>query len=841
LTRSSHPVFAVITGGGTSGHVIPALAIAELLQDAGVEISQMHFVGSVDGVETTLVPPTGLAMSLLSVQGFVRRFSPAMVAKNLRTLRRLLVATKQAEILLEGLSPKVVVSVGGYASVPATRAANRLGIPVVAVSYDSQPGRATKMQSRRAATTAVAYLPSRLKNAVLTGAPVRRVLRNLDLSQSRDEARKKLGLPSGRRVICVTGGSLGSARLNAVAREIVQANQHRDDLCVIHLTGKRYLDADIPQLETNAKIVYRRLDTTTAMQDVYSATDLLVARAGASTIAEIATIGIASVIVPWSQAAEDHQTMNAVWLGDRSAAIVIDERANSTTEIAEKVVAVIDDRTLLESLAKAAHQAGVQHRNTTLAFEIIRASGSAMPVDLSKSRRIHVVGVGGPGMSAIATVLAEMKHSVSGSDIRQTDSIDRLRKVGVAINVPHRASVVDDCDFVTGSPAIPETNIEFQRARDGRIRLLSRAEILAAICSRATSIGVAGTHGKTTTSSMLTAILKTANLNPNYLIGGDVHQFGRGASWTGGSLFVVEADESDGTHSQLPLSGTILTNVDVDHLDHFKSVAAIEKSFERFVKNIRGPRVLCADDPVCARIAQICDATTYSIVDDSSADYQAGEIKFADGGATFDVSTRSGSMLRRLGRVHIAQRGLHNVSNAMAAIAMAMKLGVEFEDAASGLAKFGGVARRFDVRGKHDGVTFVDDYAHLPAEISAVLAGLGDGTDTWSRVVAVFQPNRFNRMAQISHLYADSFEQADLVVVTDIYSSGTSPIAGVTGQLVVDAIRAAHPDCNVVYQPQRGDLVEFLAGELKSGDICISMGCGDIESLPEEVIARRKR
>ncbi|MFM8003232.1 MAG: glutamate ligase domain-containing protein, partial [Actinomycetota bacterium] len=262
---------------------------------------------------------------------------------------------------------------------------------------------------------------------------------------------------------------------------------------------------------------------------------------------------------------------------------------------------------------------------------------------------------------------------------------------------------------------------------------------------------------------------------------------------------------------------------------------------ERFVQNIRGPRVLCADDPVCARIAQICDATTYSIADNSSADYLAGEIKFADGGATFDVSTRSGSMLRRLGRVHIAQRGLHNVSNAMAAIAMAMKLGVEFEDAASGLAKFGGVARRFDVRGVHDGVTFVDDYAHLPAEISAVLAGLGDGTDTWSRVVAVFQPNRFNRMAQISHLYADSFEQADLVVVTDIYSSGTTPIAGVTGQLVVDAIRAAHPDCNLVYQPQRGDLVEFLAGELKSGDICISMGCGDIESLPEEVIARRKR
>jgi len=169
-----------------------------------------------------------------------------------------------------------------------------------------------------------------------------------------------------------------------------------------------------------------------------------------------------------------------------------------------------------------------------------------------------------------------------------------------------------------------------------------------------------------------------------------------------------------------------------------------------------------------------------------------------------------------------------------------MQLGVDFKYAVAGLARFGGVVRRFDVRGNHDGVTFVDDYAHLPGEICAVLAGARDDTDAWSRVVAVFQPNRFNRMAEISHLYADSFEHADLVVITDIYSSGTAPIPGVTGRLVVDAIRRAHPDRSVVYQPRRDDLVEFLAGELKSGDICISMGCGDIDSLPEEIIARRK-
>jgi len=840
LTRSSHQVFAVITGGGTSGHVVPALAIAELLQDAGIEPSQIHFIGSVDGVETTLVPPTGLAMSLLSVRGLVRRVSPSMISKNLRTLRGLAAATKQAEILLDALSPKVVVSVGGYASVPATRAANRLGIPVVTVSYDSRPGLATRLQSRRATTTAVAYAPSKLKNAVLTGAPVRRVLRNLDLAQSRDVARQKLDLPSSRRVICVMGGSLGSARLNAVAREIVQTNQHRDDLCVIHLTGRRYVDADIPQLGSDARILYRRLDPTTAMQDVYSATDLLVARAGASTIAEIATIGIASVLVPWSDAAEDHQTTNAAWLGEKRAAIVIDERSASVADIARQIVAVIDDRALLESTAETAHKAGAQHRHTTLASEIFRASGREMPVDLSVSRRIHVVGVGGPGMSAIATVLAEMGHKVSGSDVRHTEVIERIRNFGVAVNVPHRASVVDDCDLVTGSPAIPAANIEYQRAGEKSIRLISRAGILSAICGRAKSIGVAGTHGKTTTSSMLTAILRTAGLNPNYLIGGDVREFGRGASWTGGDLFVVEADESDGTHSHLPLFGAVLTNVDVDHLDYFKSIAAIEKSFEAFVKNIHGPRVLCADDPVCARIAESSDSTTYSVAGDSNADYQAGEIKFAEGCATFVVSARSGSSLQRLGEVRIAQRGVHNVGNALAAIAMAMQLGVDFKYAVAGLARFGGVVRRFDVRGNHDGVTFVDDYAHLPGEICAVLAGARDDTDAWSRVVAVFQPNRFNRMAEISHLYADSFEHADLVVITDIYSSGTAPIPGVTGRLVVDAIRRAHPDRSVVYQPRRDDLVEFLAGELKSGDICISMGCGDIDSLPEEIIARRK-
>ncbi|MFM7495364.1 MAG: glycosyltransferase, partial [Acidimicrobiaceae bacterium] len=485
------------------------------------------------GIETTLVPPTGISMSLLTVQGFGRVLSFQALKRNIRTMQILRNAKRNAERILLSLRPAVVVSVGGYVSVPTTRAAKKLNIPVVTVSYDRQPGLATRLQARSAAAVAVAFLPSKFKNATLTGAPVRRVLRNLDLSSTRTDARSRLSIPNDRKVICVTGGSLGSAKLNSVARTLVEKNQNRGDICVIHLTGQRYIGDDLPILKSDAKIEYIRLESTVAMQDVYSASDLVVARAGASTVAEVSTIGIASVLVPWSGAAEDHQTANASWLGDLGGAQVIDEKSITNDEMANQIIALIDDRVKLQTLASTARTAGKQHRETTIAKLILNVVGQRelQLIDLRKPKRIHVVGVGGPGMSAIATVLAEMGHQVSGSDIRHSDAITRLEGLGIKVNIGHDPEVVLGCDFVTGSPAIAESNIEYQKARESDIRVLSRAATLASICKCATSIGVAGTHGKTTTSSMLTTILLKANKNPSYLIGGDVIAFKRGASW----------------------------------------------------------------------------------------------------------------------------------------------------------------------------------------------------------------------------------------------------------------------------------------------------------------------
>jgi len=455
------------------------------------------------------------------------------------------------------------------------------------------------------------------------------------------------------------------------------------------------------------------------------------------------------------------------------------------------------------------------------------------PLDLSTPQRLHVVGVGGPGMSAIAIVLAEMGHRVSGSDLRERPVLERVRAAGVEVHVGHDRRHVSGCTAVTASTAVPAKNVELAQAAKDNITVLTRAGMLSSICAQARSLAVAGTHGKTSTTSMLMLILAAAGFRPSFIIGGDVTDMGTGAQWTGGEWLVVEADESDGTHLELPLFGTILTNVEVDHLDFYGTEDAIVAGFDQYLGQISGPKVLCVDDPVCAELASRHGATTYGT--SPAAEFRAVDIHADNGTFAFTVE-RAGTTL---GTVDLPLRGLHNVRNALGALAMACSIGIDFDVAARALAKFGGVARRFDIRGIDGGATLVDDYAHLPAEIQAVLSAARSSGDGWRRIVAVFQPNRFNRMAIMSHAYRDAFVDADLVVITDIYASGTTPIPGVTGKLVVNAVLDAHPTTRLAWMPRRADLIDYVARELREGDVCISMGCGDIATLPDEVQHRR--
>jgi UDP-N-acetylmuramate--alanine ligase len=455
-----------------------------------------------------------------------------------------------------------------------------------------------------------------------------------------------------------------------------------------------------------------------------------------------------------------------------------------------------------------------------------------MTLDLSRPRSIHIVGIGGPGMSAIAIVLAQMGHRVTGSDLRETPFLPRLRALGVDVQIGHAVEHLDGVELVGVSTAIPSTNLEVAEAIRRDVAVLPRAALLAAICAQARAVAVAGTHGKTSTSSMLALILRHAGMNPSFLIGGELHDIGAGAAWNGPGLLVVEADESDGTFTELPLSGTILTNVDVDHLDHFGTVSALHDGFATYLRGAGEPVVVCADDEVALGLARSMDRPfiTYGTSDD--ADYRL-HLERAEGPRQwFDVFHHG----NRLGPVNLPVRGAHMARNATGALAMAMELGAPFAAASEALARYGGVARRFEVRGVANGITFVDDYAHLPGEIAAVLEAAATSGDEWRRVVAVFQPNRFSRMEVLSPAYADAFEFADVVVIANIYASGERPLPGVTGKLVVNAVLDAHPETQVVYLPKRTELASALAGHLRPGDVVISMGCGDIATLPDELL-----
>ncbi len=462
------------------------------------------------------------------------------------------------------------------------------------------------------------------------------------------------------------------------------------------------------------------------------------------------------------------------------------------------------------------------------------------PLDLSIAHRLHVVGVGGPGMSAVAIALAEMGHVVSGSDLREHPVLERVRAAGVEVHIGHDRSLVHGVDAVTASTAIPERNIELAEARAIGVTVLSRAGMLASICARARSLAVAGTHGKTTTTSMLMLILAEAGLRPSFVVGGDVTDVGTGAQWTHGDWMVVEADESDGTHLELPLHGTILTNVESDHLDHYGSFDGVVAAFDEYLGQIEGPKVICGDDPIGAALAARHGGLTYGL--DPSCLVRAVDVRADAGSFSFDLVRRNPdeSSSELLGTIVLPLRGIHNVVNATGAAAMALAVGVPFVAVAAALERFGGVARRFDIRGVDGDATFVDDYAHLPAEIDAVIRAARDSGDSWQRVIAVFQPNRYHRIAEMWPEYGSAFTQADLVVLTDIYASGTTPIPGVTGKLIVNAVTESDPDRRVVWLPRREDVISFLAGEVRSGDVCISMGCGDIATLPSEVLDVRR-
>jgi UDP-N-acetylmuramate--alanine ligase len=452
-------------------------------------------------------------------------------------------------------------------------------------------------------------------------------------------------------------------------------------------------------------------------------------------------------------------------------------------------------------------------------------------IDLSSPLRVHVIGVGGAAMSAIATILAAMGHDVSGSDLKESAGLERLRAAGVRIHVGHHADNLGDRrpDLVAVSTAIPERNPELAAARERGIDVATRADVLAAICATRRTAAVSGTHGKTTTSSMLALACVGGGLDPSFLVGGELNEIGGGVVWRDSDWFVVEADESDGTFVELPAEAVVVTNVEADHLDRWGSLDNIVAAFDRYLAQAAGPRVVCLDEPNAAALARAHGATTYGTHPD--ADWRIADAVPERVGVRFRL-VHGGE---DLGEVALPVPGLHNARNATAALACAHALGADLDGARATLGRYAGVARRFQFRGEAGGVTVVDDYAHNPGKVAAVLAAARAGG--WRRVVVVFQPQRYTRTATQWREFGPSFADADVVVLTEVYAANETPIPGVGGRLLVRSTLDADPWKRVAWLPARADVVAYLAAELRPGDLCLLCGAGDITTWAPDVLA----
>ncbi|MBB3396306.1 MULTISPECIES: UDP-N-acetylmuramate--L-alanine ligase [unclassified Rhizobium] len=454
---------------------------------------------------------------------------------------------------------------------------------------------------------------------------------------------------------------------------------------------------------------------------------------------------------------------------------------------------------------------------------------------------VHFIGIGGIGMSGIAEVLHNLGHRVQGSDQADSANVQRLRDKGIEVFVGHKAENLGDAEVVVVSTAIKKNNPELVAAREKLLPVVRRAEMLAELMRFRNAIAIGGTHGKTTTTSLVATLLEAGGLDPTVINGGIINAYGTNARMGEGEWMVVEADESDGTFLKLPADVAVITNIDPEHLDHYGNFDAVRAAFRQFVENVPfyGFGVLCLDHPeVQALVGRIEDRKIITYGENPQADVRFMNVRVEGPRSIFDVEIRrrrTGQVIR-LDNLVMPMPGRHNISNATAAIAVANRLGMSSEDIAKGLASFGGVKRRFTLTGEWNGVQIFDDYGHHPVEIKAVLRAAREACK--GRVIAVHQPHRYSRLSSLFEEFAACFNDADSIFLAPVYAAGEDPIEGANSEALVSRIKSGgHRDARFLSSPEL--LPEMVAEIAKPGDFVVLLGAGSITywaaALPKQL------
>jgi UDP-N-acetylmuramate--alanine ligase len=464
------------------------------------------------------------------------------------------------------------------------------------------------------------------------------------------------------------------------------------------------------------------------------------------------------------------------------------------------------------------------------------AAATKLPTDMGP---IHFVGIGGIGMSGIAEVLLSAGYRVQGSDLKRSKITNRLEDLGATIFEGQAPENLEGAEVIVISSAIKRGNPELDEARRLGLPVVRRAEMLAELMRLRSNVAVAGTHGKTTTTTMVAALLDAGGIDPTVINGGIIHAYGSNARVGAGEWMVVEADESDGTFNRLPATIAIVTNIDPEHMEHWGTLENLRKGFDDFVSNIPfyGLAVLCTDHPeVQALVGRITDRRVVTFGFNAQADVRAVNLRYERGSAHFDIALSADEIL--IEDCILPMPGDHNVSNALAAVAVARHLGMKAVEIRDALAAFKGVNRRFTKVGEVDGVTVIDDYGHHPVEIAAVLKAARQASD--GRVIAVHQPHRYSRLSTLFEDFCTCFNDADVVGIAEVFSAGEEPIPGATREdLVAGLIRHGHRHARVVVSEE--DLERLVREQARPGDIVVCLGAGTISAWANDLVGRLMR
>ena len=806
----------IISGGGTGGHIFPAVSIAGKLRELNPD-NEILFVGAEGKMEMEKVPAAGFKIVGLPIIGLQRQLSLKNLIGAIKVPFKVLESVRKAKRIIREFKPDVAIGVGGYASAPLLWAATSMGIPALIQEQNSFAGLTNKLLGKRVKKICVAYegmerfFPA--DRIILTGNPIREAVSFPPTPEMKKEAMTFYGLNPDLKHIFIVGGSLGSGTLNRSMRQwISHGCQGGEGVEIIWQCGKYYkagVDTFMAEREASGMDVSRihHYDFIARMDLAYAAADLVISRSGASTVSELCAVGKPVIFVPSPNVAEDHQTHNAMALVRKDAAEIVKD-ADAPEALLPKALELLSDPEKLATMAKNISALALTDAARTIADEAYAVAG--------KRSKVYFIGIGGIGMSALARYFSRKGYEVSGYDRTPSEITDDLQKEGIAVHFEDRPECVPADALVIYTPAVPDDFGELVKARSTGQKVVKRSLALGEICRGQRCMAVAGTHGKTTTSTLTVHILTESGIGCSAFLGGISKNYGTNLLVAQNDIVVAEADEFDRSFLQLHPEVAVITAVSADHLDIYGDLAHVVEAFKAFASQVTGTLIAKKGTPLTAKDTP-AKLLSYHL-DDSQADFYGSDFRTDPLGHSIFNLHHPGGVIED---VRVGVPGAVYAENTIAAAAICLTCGADPERIKAAAGSFTGVKRRMDVHVNTPSLTYIDDYAHHPEEIAATLSSIR-GMFPGRKITAVFQPHLYTRTRDFAPEFAEALSKADSLVLLDIYPAREEPIEGVTSEIIFKDVTC--PDKILI---TKEELLETLKG--MSLDVLVTFGAGNID------------